>query len=59
MKKNEMRTKRKVAREANASEADELIKDYLERNYHRNAKTQKILEEYIEHKEKLINDDEQ
>jgi hypothetical protein len=57
MKKNEFRTKRKAASEANASEADELIKDYLDRNYHRNAKTQKILEDYIEQKGKLINDE--
>ena len=57
MKKNEFRTKRKAASEANASEADQLINEYLNQNPHRNVKTQKILQEYIEQKGKLINNE--
>lgn len=54
MKKTEFKTKRKAANEANATEADELIKDFLERSYLHDAKTQKLLEEYLENKDKNI-----
>ena len=50
MKKNELRTKKKQASEANASEADELIKEFLVQGYLHNAKTEEILEEYLEKK---------
>lgn len=43
--------------EANATEADELIAEFLIRNYHHNSKTQAILEEYLELKETIPKDD--
>ena len=50
MKKNEIRTKRKQTREADATEADALIKDFLTRNYFHNAKTEALLKEYLDSK---------
>jgi len=52
VKKTEIRTKKKQANEANASEADELIKDFLVRNYIHNKKTERILKDYIDNKTK-------
>jgi len=51
MKKTDFRTKRKQQQEANTSEAEELIQDFLTKRYIRNDKTEKILEEYIEEKD--------
>jgi hypothetical protein len=51
MKKTDFRTKRKQKNEANATEADQLIDDFLASAYHRNDKTKEILEEYIEEKD--------
>lgn len=50
MKKNEIRTKRKQANVANATEADELIRDFLAKNYFYNAKTNELLKEYLDSK---------
>lgn len=50
-KTTEYRTKRKQKNEANASEAEDLINEYLE-SFDRNSnlKTKKILDEYLEKK---------
>lgn len=50
VKKSNIRTKRKQAREANDSEADALIKDFLVRHYIHNEKTRELLEEYLDSK---------
>lgn len=54
MKTSQIRTKKKQASEADASEAEQLIKEFLEQKYVRDTKTQTILEEYIKQKEKLF-----
>jgi hypothetical protein len=40
-----------MTNEVRDSEADELIKDFLVRNYIHNAKVKEILEEYLEGKD--------
>lgn len=51
MKKTEFKTKKKQANEANASEAEKLIDEYLE-DFDRNSnlKTKKILDDYKDNK---------
>lgn len=57
MKKTEFKTKNKQRNEANASEAEDLINEYLE-SFDRNSnlKTKKILDEYLETKSVVAQD---
>ena len=55
-KTNTYRTKKKQQREANATDADKLINEFLYEGGQK-GKTRKILEEYVDNKDKNTTDE--